>query len=98
MKFCNKEHLIDHLITDSRIPEHPASLPYMTKRQIKRLIHSLLWHRCIDVANEFRNGNKVYLVDSKSDLEGILDNEMQRIQFQNVATELCDKFENIKLD
>jgi len=98
MKICNKKHLIDHIVTGPDIPERPTSLPYMTRKQIKRLVHSLIWHRCIDVGNEFRNGNRVYLIDSELDLEGILDNDIQRIEFQNVANELCDKFENIQLD
>jgi len=95
MEFCNKKHLVDHLITGPDIPEDPPSLPYMTKKQIRRLIHHLMWHRCMDFAREFRDDNRVYLVDSELDLEGIITNDVQRIDFQNEANALCDWFINL---
>ena len=95
MEFCNKKHLVDHLITNPDIPEDPPSLPYMTKKQIRRLVRHLMWHRCMDFAEEFRDGNRVYLVDSELDLEGIITNDVQRIDFQKEAYDLCDNLINL---
>ena len=96
MRISNKKHFIDHIITGRNIPDNPTSLPYLTRKQMHNLIHRLMWHRCMDVCNEFRNGNRVYIVDSDTDQEGLLIDDVQRIRFQELANEISNKFINME--
>jgi hypothetical protein len=96
MRISNKKHFIDHIITGQNIPDNPTSLPYLTRKQMHNLIHRLMWRRCMDVCNEFRNGNRVYIVDSDTDQEGLLIDDVQRIRFQELANEISNKFINME--